>query len=101
MANWKYTLDIKESWGQAIDGKINATELSKVVADKLKMLPIFNKDMELQDIHTEFMILANDPTATLDEFDAVFNDLYDWGDQEIVSYGQWPSNKLCWIKTTF
>ena len=99
MANWKYTLNIKDVWGKAQIGDISYKELAEEIVKRIKALPCYETDFRLQDICTEFEYFDDEGEA--DEIDFLMNDLYDWGDAEVDPKGKWPANKKCWIATQF
>uniref|UniRef100_A0A6M3KLC9 Uncharacterized protein n=1 Tax=viral metagenome TaxID=1070528 RepID=A0A6M3KLC9_9ZZZZ len=97
MANWKYQIDVRKEWKRAETQEITPQELARVIAEKLKALPCFSDDDDLQNIVEAFEELNLDDAATFDDFDEIMNGLYDWGDQEVSPYGKWPRNAMCWI----
>jgi hypothetical protein len=96
MARWKHTLRIKEEWNACKEGAISVTELTQVIIKKLKDLSIEN-DYELEDILDEFQIFVDDDSQDKDEFDDIWERLYDWADQQI-DLGFERFAKLCWIE---
>lgn len=96
MANWKYKLDIKDEWKACKNGDITCKDLIPVIVNKLKALNIH--DSELENIIDDFEILAEDEVDP-DEFDCIWNDLYNWADQEVAPFGKYPRNKMMWINT--
>lgn len=96
MARWKYTLRIKEEWNACKEGTISISELVKVIIEKLKALHIKN-DYELENILDDFEIFAEDDSEDRDEFDDIWERLYDWADQQI-DLGFERFAKLCWIE---
>lgn len=97
MSQWKYTLKIKDGWQAKKEGTLSLENLIKSIIKKLKQLNIKN-DSELEDIIETFELAIEDDDITVDEFDEIWETLYDWADQE-TKQGQWPPHKLCWIET--
>lgn len=97
MAKWKYSLKFTDEWKACSDGKLALKELITIVVKKLKGLNI-QGDYEFDDIIEEFIFLNEDDNPNVNEFDYIWNRLYDWGDQ-ITSPGHWPQHKMCWIGT--
>lgn len=96
MSNWKYKLKIKDEWEKLNNDKITRSEFSQIVISKLEAFNITD-DEELDDIIFDLELIDNDTTTV--EFDWIWNDLYNWADQEVPPYGKWPKNKMCWIET--
>jgi putative heme iron utilization protein len=99
MAKWKYRIDVKDAWKQAKNGEITIQELAAIVVGQLKALEPYNRqsDPDLIDVVNEFESLAEDKNAGRDDFDVVWEQLYDWGD--ITLDQRWPREKMCWIAT--
>jgi hypothetical protein len=89
MVNWKYQLDLKDiwEWFETVD-KENpeiVQEGGKKVADRIVAAPFFKRyEYELEDIAQDFR-----DAETINEFDRVLNELYNWADVD----------NFCWIKT--
>jgi len=94
MANWKYTLDIKDIWAKLENDELTPHEGAKLISAKLNEL---YSEMEgnvesyitdaLSDIACDFEYM--DEYATVDDFDWLMDDLYTWAD---------PGH-LCWVMT--
>ena len=95
MANWKYTLNVKNEWQATKAGDMTLQAFTTFVVGRIKKLPPFEKDLVLFDIVTELESIAEDSEADVEWFDSVWSQLYDWADQTI---GGW-NDKMCWIKT--
>lgn len=104
MSNWKHTLEIKSIWNsdQSIDQK------GKSIATKIrKMIPNSYLDWDSEDYNEDIETIIDnfenitgcDDMSPTEEFDETMEMLYDWGDQEVEPYNQWPRNKMCWIRT--
>jgi hypothetical protein len=100
MANWKYTLDVKNERQATKAGDMTIDQFAAVAANRIKALPPYEKDVVLFDIADELESIAADPDADVEWFDGVWSNLYDWADQVVgVRPGTiWP-DKMCWIKT--
>lgn len=99
MANWQTTLNLLPEYNHARDGKITIQALAAVVAarlDGLKWPTEFESDKD--DLVDEFRGLSEDTDATVNDFDAVLERLYDVADSRINTT-PWPYDKLCWVKT--
>src|SRR5450432_4132386 len=96
MAKWRYTLDIQEEWDKYEEDK-NLQQLCKVIAEKLPILiPGSHYPIELVECFKE---MSEDMDATVEQFDYIFNTLYDWADQQVGGRDFFMAEKLCWIKT--
>lgn len=95
MANWKHMLHLKHEWAAAKDGTLSTKKLAEAVYKKLKALQIQDDPLHTQLI-TEFKTLSELPSPSDDEFNALWDILYGWADQETTP-GQWPPHKLCWV----
>lgn len=87
MRNWKTSLKIKDAWVKAQNEEITTEELIKIIMQKTKTLNI-KKDYWLDAIMEKFeeMLDIGDPSK--DDFDIIWNDFYDWAD-----------NNDCWVET--
>lgn len=100
MANWQRTLNVVVEWKQAQAREITPQQLAKAIADRLEKLKSFNIehiDTTRDDLVGAFESLADDESATFDDFDLVWRELYDWGDTKLDS--AFGGKKVCWIKT--
>jgi hypothetical protein len=107
MANWQYILDINDAWEKAEEDKITSIDLAKVVVERLielrpKIYHRFGSDSsyveQLDSIIINFESFIDDNEDDDSLFNEVFDELYDWADTNVTP-GQWPPNKLCWIRT--
>ena len=80
MVYWKNKITIKDSWEQAKRGDISMVEARDDLVQKLKALPCFKTNAELQEIINSFEGLTKE--ETFDDFDEILNDLYDWADED-------------------
>jgi len=104
MANWKYTLNIKNAWDKRQNDEISLQDLIKVIVDKLNTLKGQITDQEDRDDLEDIIDLFDDllnirelEGLTENDFDNVWNEFYDWADREIAPFGKYPTNKLCWV----
>ncbi len=95
MANWMYTLEVKDAWKQTQAGEMTIAQFAAHAAEKIKALPVFGADREIEEIVEELEIIAADPEPGVEAFDSVWSQLYDWADQVV---GSW-NDKMCWIRT--
>ncbi len=98
MANWHQTIDLRDEFKKFEESEITVQILAQAVSDKLKALPPytrkdFNYEEEKTDILEEFKNLAECKETTIDEFDSLMQELYDWAD------GDYGNQKVCWINT--
>jgi hypothetical protein len=109
MANWQYTLNIKEIWQKGIENKVTSVELAKVVVEKLKELrpKLLSRFGENSFVCSEQDALIVDFEEHIEEgvddddcFNDIFSRLYDWADINLTPE-VWPPQKLCWVKTDF
>lgn len=107
MANWQYRVNIKSIWET---DNMTIEDKGKVVAQIIRRtFPISwldwksdNYDQELEQIAEAFEnITGYDDVSPIEEFDDWLRALYDYGDTEVVPFGQWPPNKMAWIATIF
>lgn len=105
MARWRHRLDFRPFWN---DDSLIIQEKAKRASEAIeKTFPLYltpeneDFDMDLDMINDYFKGVAEDPLANADDFDEVIEQLYDWGDQEVKPFGEWPRNKMCWIATNF
>ena len=103
MSNWRYTLNIKDIWENE---ETSIAEKAIAIATKIKSTFHFllnpsspRYDSWIDDLVMVFEALSEDKNPTVEEFNWIMEDLYDWGDQEVEPLGEWPRNKMCWIKT--
>jgi hypothetical protein len=75
MANWKWTLDIKDDWEAVERDEITTYELGQRIAAKLKNTPAF---CEPQPWIERFKDLPEDVSE--DQFDILLERFYDWAD---------------------
>ena len=104
MANFKYQLDLAPIWNNddlSIESKGKA--IASLIQKKFSKMLDYDGDSyddQLDDIVQAFEnITGYDDTSPVEEFDTWMDELYNWGDNEIQPYDQWPRNKMCWIIT--
>ena len=96
MSKWKYRLDVKDAWKAAEEGNLEINELASMVANRLKSFKV--DDSVLKSLIARFESLAISPSLTESDFDPVWDDLYNWADQGVPPYGEWPRTKMCWVQ---
>lgn len=102
MAQWQSKLDLTDVWNKVDDNEITIAELSKIVAERLSQIepyPSLDIIPERDDIVEAFELLAGDDETTIEEFDWIMNDLYNWAD--ISLDGKFGGKKVCWVATNF
>jgi hypothetical protein len=100
MANWKYKINVKDEFQAAQRGELTFRDVARVACKQLTALPVYQTDDELMDIVETLEAVAEDTEADADDFDYVWNDLYDWADQNVgYDTGSIWSSKMCWIGT--
>ena len=80
MALWVAKVNIKDEWQKARAGEISVHELVRILAPKFRGL--VRTDGELEDLIDEMEAL--DSESTLDDFDDVWDRIYDWADSNHV-----------------
>ena len=96
MANWQSRLDLTDVWNKYPD-EITIQELCKTIVERLRKINskwFHDIIVEERDrIADEFEIMSTDKELTVEEFDVVMNELYDWGDISIdYKFINWRSN---------
>lgn len=82
MATWKYHLNIKTEWDATKNAELSVQELASVIADRLAAIDFGDDDNFRRDnLVEDFQVLADDEGADTDEFDALFNELYNFADE--------------------
>jgi len=86
-------------WKKCENDKSLFRELAKEIVFKLRLLLPFENslDDEKEDLIYEFEEIVNCPECTIEDFDNIMEDLYDWGDIKLDD--EWPPAKVCWIGT--
>ncbi len=103
MANWQRKIDLSEEFGRIEDfpDKDGLSKLCNVIADKLEKLnpysPEYEFEEEKKEIIQSFRDLAEDKDITVENFDSLMTELYNWGDTSID--GKFGGKKVCWINT--
>ena len=101
MAAWQRTLNLTPEWQMRKNEEISLQELSAIVAKRLSALQAFGDeylDVRKDDLAGEFEAMSKDASLTVDEFDGVLEELYDWGDI-LISGNVLAGKKVCWVKT--
>jgi hypothetical protein len=94
MANWRYTLDVKDAWQQTKAGEMIVAAFAAHAVKQIDALGI-EDDERLLEIVDELSDIAQSDDADVQWLDRVWKSLYDWADQVV---GSWD-DKMCWIKT--
>ena len=99
MTKWMNTLDLTDVWDKAKEGKISIQDLAKVIFYRLPRITNgLDGDLELERdfLRDDFEDLSENPEVTTEEFNELFDSLYDWGDTYLGE-----NRKVCWIATIF
>lgn len=103
MAQWQNKLDLTDIWDSVDEGKMTIQELSAEVAKRLKALSLTDIDDDLKDerdeIVDEFIGVAEDDCADLQDFNNVMFSLYEWADTPLDN--KFNGKKICWVATFF
>lgn len=101
MSNWKRTLNLLPEWNHAKDNEIDFQELAGIISLRLDRLAPFSDrpyvEEARQELVYEFESLSLDDDATVEDFDSLMNELYDWADTSLD--GNFGGDKVCWVKT--
>jgi hypothetical protein len=97
MAEWKYVLDVKDAWQKTKKNELTIKEFISILITKVQELNIQN-DSLLEYLMEDFKGLLEEDSIDIEEFDGLWEELYDWADQ-VIEPGYWPRHKLCWLKT--
>jgi hypothetical protein len=89
MANWRYTINIQPEWSQAQDDQLSIRSLIYVIKERFESS---NLPQDLRDDFEDFMDSLEqlveesdeDGDVDADEFDAVWNDVYNWADRNRI-----------------
>lgn len=95
MANWRYTIDISKVLHND-DDYPTVNDKGMELAKRIRAFRHFEEhSLYLNDIANEF-----EEVETVEQFDSVLDELYDWGDSETTPSGNaMHRNRLCWINT--
>jgi hypothetical protein len=94
MAHWINKLDISDAWAQA-DQHEDFRIVSREIVDKLEKLDFGEFNDDRNEIVMGFQDLIDDKSSTVDDFDLIMDDLYNFGD--ISLDGKFGGKKLLWI----
>jgi hypothetical protein len=97
MAEWKYVLDVKDAWQKTKKKELPIKEFISILIKKAQKLNIQNDGL-LEYLMEDFKRLLEEDSIDIEEFDSLWEELYNWADQE-TEPGHWPRHKLCWIRT--
>ena len=83
MAKWNHTLDVKMEWQQAEKDEITIQQLASAAAKKLSKIDFKDEDVNFNrdEFVDELEGLSEDLTASKDDFDNVWERLYDFSDE--------------------
>ena len=104
MANWRYTLPLKEIFEDFRADKISVAETGEKVAIAIETLimSVTDEEDDLDEYTLEQIIdsfhYGLDETSTVDDFDGIMEELYDWADMAVEPFG-YPRTCLCWVET--
>jgi hypothetical protein len=105
MADWKHKLSIGDLHEQYQSHKITPQQLGFLVSQRLKALLDTSKpkiDNDLKYDGEELVYRFEHDVETVNDYDSILSDLYDWGDTELPRTKDIPFSmtpKLCWIDT--
>lgn len=94
MAHWINTIDVKDLWEEGDFHKIAESDSQQL--GKIKCTDLYLEGQR-EDLAYELRELAQDEESDVQDFDYVWNMLYDWADTPLDE--NWNGRKLCWIKT--
>jgi hypothetical protein len=103
VAEWLRKIDLKPVWHKAKAGEVSTQVVAAEIARQLQAMQELGDDyidMKRADLADEFDGFAEDGEASVQEFDRLMDELYDWGDMRVGEQG-WPYRKVCWIATNF
>jgi hypothetical protein len=96
MADWQRTIDVTDIWNDS-DVHLIATK----AAERLEALAPFPSHPEVDERKAELVEelrnFAGDTDATVEDFDLLWRDVYDWADTRLD--GRHNGKKVCWIAT--
>lgn len=92
--NWKYRLEVKNEWQATKAGDMTIQAFAAFAAGRIKALPVFGQDRDIEEIVESLEDIAADATAETAWFDDVWAQLYDWADGWFDS-----RHKMCWVRT--
>lgn len=81
MANWKTTVNIKNLHAAFRAGTITVQKMAVGVAARLKKNR-FAEEWAMLDIIDCFEALAEEPKATVEDYDSILAELYDFADDD-------------------
>jgi len=83
MNKWNHTLDVKIEWQQAEKDEITIQQLASVTAKRLSKIDFKDEDVNFNrdEFVDELEGLSEDLTASKDDFDDVWERLYDFSDE--------------------
>lgn len=87
MTQWIETLEVKEDWKLAENDTITVHEFVKRLVPKLEALKL--KDIVLSKIIDEFEMFLKDENNDEDDFDEIWEQLYNWCDYHRVWVRTW------------
>lgn len=96
MADWQYTLNLKDLWDKYSDNPSPPyPEEGRIIAGRIRNAPFFG---EFEDALEEITYLFKDVDSRGD-FDSACEELWDWGDIPLPTLPGKMQRKNCWIKT--
>jgi len=105
MAEWNSKLDLTDIWDNYVGtGKMSVQELALEISKRLAKLDINTSHIGIiskrDEICIDFEYFSEDDNASVNEFDYIMEDLYDWGDWRLDNK-LFGGKKVCWIATKF
>lgn len=103
MANWKYHISLKDFYHSDIPIQEKGEKVANTIKKTLpgEWFDPKNEDQyrpDIDEIVDYFMGLSMDG-GTVEDFDDIMEEFYNWADQEIEPFDMWPPNKMCWVET--
>ena len=105
MSDWTHHIELKDLHDKSRAGALTPVELGKALAPRIRALieantPPIPTDLiaEAEDIAYRF----EHDVETIDDYDDILSDLYDWADTELPHKAGIPFSmrpKLCWVNT--
>ena len=80
MRRWKYRIALKKEWKAAKNGEMDVEVLTKEIGKKIRVLLADNPTLNGMFIDGVTSTLESFSGDDLDEFDDIFDNLYNWAD---------------------
>ena len=96
MSNWVNRLDLKDLWKARDEASLTVEEVAKEIAKRIRKLRCYKKYEEtLEEIAVQFEYCSE----SVEEFDGILSDLYDWADTCLFTPRGQIQRKMCWVAT--